>query len=107
MCDGSFFILRDIFVKNARNSTDGRTTKRQNMLKLYHNKKREINKEVFHMILLIIYAILGYWAVGQTIWANKIVFGQWNVIIVQRLLLGCILGFILIPLAILKAIFSR
>ena len=59
------------------------------------------------MILLIIYSILGYWAVGQTIWANKVIFGQWSVIMVQRILWGVILGPIIIPWAILKIIFSR
>lgn len=59
------------------------------------------------MILLIIYGILGYWAVGQTIWANRIVFGSWSAIFLQRILLGGVFGIVLIPWAILKLIFGR
>lgn len=57
------------------------------------------------IILLVVYAIAGYWAVGETIYANKIRIGTANDLFLTRLILGCLLGFILIPVAILKKIF--
>ena len=56
------------------------------------------------MTLLIIYMILGYWATGKTIYADKIVFGTWNGIFIQRVILGTLLGVILIPIAIIKSL---
>lgn len=59
------------------------------------------------VILLIIYWGVGYWAVGRTIYANKIVFGAWNEIFIQKMILALILGWLLIPLALIKSIFKR
>lgn len=55
------------------------------------------------IILIGIYIILGYWAVGKTIWANKIIIGTdiWG----ERVMLGVVFGWILIPIALLKCIF--
>lgn len=52
--------------------------------------------------LLIVYMIAGYWAAGKTIYANKRVFGTWSSIFVQRVIFGTLLGWILIPWALLK-----
>ncbi|MBQ8333839.1 MAG: hypothetical protein IJX93_08705 [Clostridia bacterium] len=58
-------------------------------------------------ILTIAYVVLSYWAVGQTIYANKIRFGTWSDLFLTRLILGFILGWILIPVAVIKKIFFR
>lgn len=59
------------------------------------------------MILLIIYFIAGYWAVGKTIYANKIVIYTGNALFFKKLFLGMFLGWILIPVAIIKKIISK
>lgn len=52
--------------------------------------------------MFLLYAAAGYWAVGQTIYADKIRIGTWQDLFLQRLILGIFLGIILIPLAIIK-----
>lgn len=56
-------------------------------------------------IAFIIYSALGYWAMGKTIYANKIRFGTANDLFMSRLIWGLFFGWILIPIAILKCIF--
>lgn len=58
-------------------------------------------------IVILIYLALGYWAVGVTIYANKIRFGTMQNLFLQRVTLGCLLGWILIPIAVLKCIFCH
>ncbi len=53
-------------------------------------------------ILLIVYLALGYWATGQTIFANKIYIGRLGELFIQRLALGALLGIVIIPVAIIK-----
>lgn len=56
------------------------------------------------MILFFIYIALGYWATGKTLYANKVLIGTWNGIFMQRMIWGTILGWILIPLALIKTL---
>ena len=56
------------------------------------------------MILLFIYMVLGYWATGRTIYANKILIGAGNNIFLQKVIMGTLLGWALIPVAIIKMI---
>lgn len=56
-------------------------------------------------IFFVVYMVLGYWAVGKTIYANKILIGTTSAIFTKKMCLGFVLGWILIPVAILKAIF--
>lgn len=56
-------------------------------------------------ILFVVYMVFGYWAVGKTIYSNKILIGSTSAIITKKMCLGAILGWILIPIAILKSIF--
>ncbi|MGN1317679.1 MAG: hypothetical protein ACI4VF_01590 [Lachnospirales bacterium] len=56
-------------------------------------------------VIIIIYVILGYWACGKTIYANKIRIGSASNLFITRLILGSLLGIILIPLAIIRVIF--
>lgn len=60
------------------------------------------------MILVIVYMIAGYWAVGQTIWRGRtfIEFKQ-GAYFVQRATMGAILGWILIPVAVIRMLLSR
>lgn len=60
------------------------------------------------IILLIAYIALGYWATGKTIYANKIVIEyKPGAFFMRRCCMGAVLGWILIPAAILKSIASR
>lgn len=59
------------------------------------------------MVFLIIYMILGYWAVGKTLYANKIRFGTYTNLVTQRLVTGFLFGFVLIPIAIIKVLLFR
>ena len=59
------------------------------------------------MILLIIYMILGYWATGKTIYADRIMIGTWNAIFLRRVIMGTILGVVLIPIALIKTFAGR
>lgn len=56
---------------------------------------------------IIIYMILGYWATGQTIYRDKILFGTANGIFLNRVIMGTILGFVLIPWAIIACIIRK
>ena len=64
-------------------------------------------KEEVKMILMLLYFILGYWACGKTIYANKIRIGTAQNLFIQRFVIGVFLGWILIPIALLKTIFGR
>lgn len=55
-------------------------------------------------ILVLVYCIAGYWACGVTIYANKIRFGKWNDLFLNRLIAGILLGWILIPVALIKTL---
>ena len=58
-------------------------------------------------MLLIVYLILGYWAVGKTIYRNRIVFGTWQAVFFQKLALALIIGWILITIAIVCLLLGR
>lgn len=58
-------------------------------------------------ILLLVYLVVGYWAVGQTIFANKIRIGSWDKLFLERLIIAVFLGFILIPVALIKCFFMK
>lgn len=58
-------------------------------------------------VLFLLYAALGYWATGVTIYANKIVIHALGELFIQRLIFGVFLGWILIPVALIKTIFLK
>lgn len=62
---------------------------------------------VLNMVLLIAYVILSYWAAGVVIYENKIVVHTFGSFFLQRLCYGLFLGVILIPIAIIKKLFSK
>ena len=59
------------------------------------------------LILVIVYMILGYWAMGKTIYADKIRIGTWQNLFIQRVMFGTLLGIIIIPIAIIKTARGR
>lgn len=58
-------------------------------------------------MLVVIYIILGYWATGRTIYANKVVIYSGSTFICRKLAIGTFFGWFLIPWALLKMIFGR
>ena len=66
---------------------------------------RKVEGKKMEMVVFIVYCVLSYWAVGQTIYANKIQIGSMKDIFLTRFVLGVLLGLILIPVAILKMLF--
>ncbi len=55
------------------------------------------------IILFFVYMAAGYWAVGKTIWRDKIIiYTRWNDMFIKRMFLGTLLGWLLIPWAIIK-----
>lgn len=59
-------------------------------------------------MLAIIYLVLSYWAVGKVIYADKVVFySSWTAFFAKKMAIGLLIGWILIPIAILKIIFGR
>ncbi|MFR7358622.1 MAG: hypothetical protein ACLUTV_06025 [Dorea longicatena] len=59
-------------------------------------------------MLFIIYLILGYWATGKTVYANKVLISiKPGAIFFQKLAVALLLGWILIPVAILRVIFGK
>ncbi|MBR3861904.1 MAG: hypothetical protein IKM84_08510 [Oscillospiraceae bacterium] len=59
------------------------------------------------MVILLLYMAAGYWAVGRTLWADKVVFGSATTIFVQRVIWGTLLGWILIPFALIKLLTNK
>ena len=59
------------------------------------------------MVLIIIYAILGYWSTAYTTHKNKIFLGYGiGQLFFERLFWGLVFGWILIPIAIIRKIFG-
>lgn len=58
-------------------------------------------------ILLIIYILAGWWAANRTIYVNRIIVGQWSAIVIQKFIVAFLLGWILIPIALIKMIFCK
>lgn len=59
------------------------------------------------VILFFIYMAFGYWATGRTIYANKILIGTGNAIFIRRLIWGTLLGWILIPVALIRTFLGK
>lgn len=57
------------------------------------------------VIALLVYAALGYWAAGKTIYANKIRIGTAKNLFGTRLGAGLFFGPVIIPIAIIRVIF--
>lgn len=55
-------------------------------------------------IVILGYIVLGYWATGVTIYANKIRIGRWDDLLFNRIVVGVMLGWIIIPIALIKCL---
>lgn len=59
-------------------------------------------------VLLIIYAAASYWATNKVLYEGKVVYySSAYVHYMKKFLIGMMFGWILIPIAILKCIFSN
>ena len=60
------------------------------------------------VILIILYLGLGYWAVGMTIYKNT-VFIEYKMgsVFTHKVIIGAILGWILIPIALIKKVLTK
>lgn len=56
--------------------------------------------------MFFIYLIAGYWAAGFVCYRNKIVIHAPGAFFMRKLILGLALGWVLIPIAILKLLFG-
>lgn len=56
--------------------------------------------------MAIVYFVLAYWAVGETVYKNKIRIGRPFDLFLQRLVLGTVFGVVLIPVAIIKKLLT-
>ncbi len=58
--------------------------------------------EVLATIIFIIYIAAGWWAANRTIYANRVIFGQYLNILVQKFFVVFLFGWLLIPIALIK-----
>lgn len=58
-------------------------------------------------MLLILYAALSYWAVGVIYENTVFVSSKFGMVFIKKLCIGLILGFIFIPIAVLKRVFKH
>lgn len=63
--------------------------------------------QIISAIIGISYFVLGYWSVGQTIYANKILIGRIGDMWIRQFLIGAMFGWILIPIALIKHFLFR
>ena len=56
-------------------------------------------------VLIILYAVAGYWAAGVILYENKIIIAPEGKITSTKIAMGIVFGWALIPLAILKRLF--
>ncbi len=59
------------------------------------------------MIFFILYVVLGYWAAGKTIYRNYILIGSGSAIVTKKMGVGFVLGWILIPIAIIMTLLGK
>ena len=70
-------------------------------------KANYVGRAKMDIILFFIYTAAGIWAANRTIYANKILFGPILAIYMRKAMVGIMLGWILIPVAIIKGVLSR
>ena len=57
--------------------------------------------------IFFVYITLGYWATGLTIYSNKIIFHAFGQLFMRRLIIGTLLGWVLIPIAIIRTVLIK
>ena len=70
-------------------------------------QEEKVMADTLSGIVWILYIVLGYWSVGQTIYANKIIIGPMGTLWIKRFILGFMFGWVLIPVAIIKCLIFR
>lgn len=70
-------------------------------------QEEKVMADTLSGIVWILYIVLGYWSVGQTIYANKIIIGPMGTLWIKRFILGFMFGLVLIPVAIIKCLIFR
>ena len=64
--------------------------------------------EKLSFVLVIVYFAAGYWAVNKTIYANKVVvYSKIGDLFVQKVIWAVVLGWALIPAALIKKLLGR
>lgn len=58
-------------------------------------------------MLYIIYAALGYWAAGVVLYENKIIITTSSNLFTRKLIYGILLGWLFIPIAIIKRLAGK
>lgn len=58
-------------------------------------------------MLFLLYLIAGYWAAGVVFFEGKVVIHSFGALFMQKVCLGCILGIIIIPIAVVKRILKK
>lgn len=58
-------------------------------------------------LLFFIYVALGYWAAGVVFYENRVVIHTFGALLFRKLCIAIFLGFIIIPIAILKRLASQ
>lgn len=58
-------------------------------------------------MLILLYMILSYWAAGRTIYKNRILIGTGTAIFLEKLVTGFLLGWILIPVAVIGMLLGK
>ncbi len=56
----------------------------------------------FGWIIVIVYVAAGWWAANRTIYANRALIGTMYAIMMQKFIVASLLGWILIPIALIK-----
>lgn len=59
------------------------------------------------LIIFLVYIALGYWAVGETIDANRIIISTFHANFMRKVTIAFVCGFVLIPVAIIKKLITR
>ena len=57
------------------------------------------------MVVVILYLVLAYWAVGKVLYEDKILIGTAMGIFSKKMAIALLIGWLLIPIAMLKALF--
>lgn len=59
------------------------------------------------VLLLVLYIALGYWAAGKVVYRNYIMIGSPSSIFTRKLTTGILLGWALIPIALIMGLFGK
>lgn len=64
--------------------------------------------EVLQSILFFVYIAAGWWAANRTVYANRVIFGEYLTIMMQKFIVVLLFGWVLIPVALIKTfLFGR